>query len=87
MSENTIKSLSELGSKMNFEVKYPQPRRGEFYKVDLSDMAIGTVHIISKARPAIILSNNVGNLYSDTVIVSFLTTTAKKYILCNINLI
>jgi Growth inhibitor len=76
--EKSIKSLAELGSKMNFEVKYPEPKRGEIYMTDLVDMSTGTVHIMTKSRPSCIISNDIGNIYSGTVIVAFLTTTSKK---------
>ena len=43
------------------------PRRGEIYWVNL-DPTVGTE--ISKTRPALIISNNVGNRYSDRVVVA-----------------
>ena len=38
------------------------PRRGEIYWVNL-DPTVGTE--ISKTRPALIISNNIGNRYSE----------------------
>jgi len=42
------------------------PQRGEIYWVNL-DPAIGSE--IAKTRPALIISNNIGNQYADRVIV------------------
>lgn len=47
------------------------PQRGEIYWVNL-DPTIGSE--IAKTRPALIISNNVGNQYADRVIVAPLTT-------------
>jgi len=47
------------------------PRRGEVYWVKL-DPAIGSE--ISKTRPAVIISNDTGNRYSDRIIVAPLTS-------------
>lgn len=47
------------------------PRRGEVYWVKL-DPAVGSE--ISKTRPAVIISNDTGNRYSDRVIVAPLTS-------------
>ncbi len=47
------------------------PRRGEVYWVNL-DPAIGSE--ISKKRPAVVISNNVGNEYAGRVIVAPVTT-------------
>jgi mRNA interferase MazF len=47
------------------------PKRGEVYRVKL-DPAIGSE--ISKTRPAVIISNDTGNRYSDRVIVAPLTS-------------
>ena len=47
------------------------PRRGEVYWVTL-DPAVGSE--ISKTRPAVIISNDTGNRYSDRVIVAPLTS-------------
>lgn len=47
------------------------PRRGDVYWVNL-DPAVGSE--ISKTRPAVIISNDTGNLYSDRVIVAPMTS-------------
>lgn len=47
------------------------PQRGDIYWVAL-DPSIGTE--IAKTRPAVIISNNIGNQYSDRVIVAPITT-------------
>lgn len=47
------------------------PRRGEIYWVNL-DPTIGTE--IAKTRPALIISNDIGNQYADRVIVAPITT-------------
>lgn len=47
------------------------PRRGEIYWVDL-DPAIGSE--IAKTRPAVIISNDIGNQYSARVIVAPVTS-------------
>ncbi len=47
------------------------PQRGEIYWVNL-DPTIGSE--IAKTRPAVIISNNVGNQYAERVIVAPLTT-------------
>ena len=49
------------------------PRRGELYWVDL-DPTIGSE--IAKTRPGLIISNDVGNQFSDRVIVAPLTSRA-----------
>ena len=52
------------------------PLRGEIYWVNL-DPAIGTE--IAKTRPALIISNDVGNEHSSRVIVAPLTTQAVEW--------
>jgi len=47
------------------------PRRGELYWVDL-DPTIGSE--IAKTRPAVIISNDIGNQYSARVIVAAVTS-------------
>ena len=47
------------------------PRRGELYWVNL-DPTIGTE--IAKTRPGLIISNDIGNQYSDRVIVAPITS-------------
>ena len=47
------------------------PQRGEIYWVNL-DPTIGSE--IAKTRPAVVISNNVGNQHADRVIVAPLTT-------------
>ncbi len=47
------------------------PKRGDIYWVQL-DPTIGSE--ISKTRPALIISNNIGNEYSDRVIVAPITS-------------
>ena len=47
------------------------PQRGEIYWVNL-DPTVGSE--IAKTRPAVIISNNVGNQYAERVIVAPLTT-------------
>ena len=47
------------------------PRRADIYLVNL-DPAVGTE--IAKSRPALILSNDIGNQYSSGVIVAPITT-------------
>lgn len=47
------------------------PRRGELYWVSL-DPTIGSE--IAKTRPAVIISNNVGNQYAERVIVAPIST-------------
>lgn len=48
------------------------PRRGELYWVDL-DPTVGSE--IAKTRPCLIVSNDVGNQFSDRVIVAPLTSS------------
>lgn len=54
------------------------PQRGEIYWVNL-DPTVGSE--IAKTRPAVIISNNIGNQYADRVIVAPITTAqvAKVY--------
>lgn len=54
------------------------PRRGEIYWVNL-DPTIGAE--IAKTRPALIISNDIGNQYADRVIVAPITSggTGKVY--------
>lgn len=73
-----INNLGELGKHFQFEEEQKNPKRGEIYYVDLADMAVGTIHIAQKSRPALIIQNDKGNLYGNTVIVAFLTTVFKK---------
>jgi mRNA interferase MazF len=47
------------------------PRRGEIHRVNL-DPTLGTE--MAKSRPALIISNDVGNQYSERVIVAPLTS-------------
>jgi mRNA interferase MazF len=47
------------------------PRRGEIYWVNL-DPTVGTE--IAKTRPAVIISNDIGNQYADRVIVAPITS-------------
>ncbi|GAB4111939.1 MAG: type II toxin-antitoxin system PemK/MazF family toxin [Roseiflexaceae bacterium] len=47
------------------------PRRGEIYWVNL-DPTLGSE--IAKTRPAVIISNNIGNQYADRVIVAPITS-------------
>lgn len=49
----------------------PYPKRGDIYWVQL-DPAIGSE--ISKTRPALIISNDIGNEHSDRVIVTPITS-------------
>lgn len=49
------------------------PRRGEVYRVNL-DPTIGTE--IAKTRPALIISNDTGNQYSERVTVAPITSNA-----------
>lgn len=51
------------------------PRRGEIYWVNL-DPTTGSE--ITKTRPAVIISNNVGNEISSRVIVAPITSSVKK---------
>ena len=51
------------------------PRRGDIYWVNL-DPTIGTE--INKKRPAVIISNDTGNEYSNRVIVAPITSQASK---------
>jgi len=53
-------------------------KRGEIYYVDLDDLKEITKHVYYKTRPALIISNDFGNLRSDTVIVALLTSSVKK---------
>lgn len=50
------------------------PKRGEVYLVSF-DPTIG--HEIKKARPAVIIQNNIGNQYSPTVIVAAIASGRK----------
>ena len=54
------------------------PRRGEIYRVSL-DPTIGTE--IAKTRPALIISNDIGNQFSERVVVAPITSqnTEKIY--------
>lgn len=49
----------------------PYPKRGDIYWVKL-DPVIGSE--ISKTRPALVISNDIGNEYSDRVIVAPITS-------------
>jgi len=49
----------------------PYPKRGDIYWVQL-DPVIGSE--ISKTRPALVISNDIGNEYSDRVIVAPITS-------------
>jgi mRNA interferase MazF len=73
-----IKTLSDLGKNMNFEVKYTEPKRGEIYQVDLNNMSIGTVHILGKSRPGIIIQNDKGCQFSPTVIIALISSNISK---------
>jgi len=49
----------------------PYPKRGDIYWVQL-DPVIGSE--ISKTRPALVISNDIGNEYSDRVIIAPITS-------------
>lgn len=51
------------------------PKRGDFYWVNL-DPTVGSE--INKKRPAVIVSNNVGNEFSSRVIVAPITSKVSK---------
>lgn len=51
------------------------PKRGDIYWVKL-DPTIGSE--IKKTRPAVIISNDIGNEYSNLVIVAPITSASKK---------
>ena len=51
------------------------PKRGEIYLVSL-DPTLGSE--ISKTRPALVISNNINNQYSDTITVIPITSFIKK---------
>ncbi len=51
------------------------PKRGDIYWVKL-DPTVGAE--IKKTRPSVIVSNDVGNQYSNIVIVAPITSTSKK---------
>ena len=55
----------------------PSPRRGEIYWVNL-DPTLGSE--ISKMRPAVIISNDIGNQYSQRVIVAPITSRRTQQI-------
>ncbi len=73
-----INNFQELGKAMSFDSNYIEPKRGEIYYVDLSDMGVGTIHIAQKKRPALIIQNDVGNKFSSTVIVALITSSIPK---------
>ncbi len=52
-----------------------KPKRGELYWVDL-DPTVGSE--ITKKRPAVIISNDIGNMVSPRVIVAPITSKASK---------
>jgi mRNA interferase MazF len=74
----SITNFQDLGRQLEFETEFTEPKRGEIYLVDLSDMALGTIHIMQKTRPALIIQNDKGNSAASTVIIAFLSTTQKK---------
>lgn len=74
----TINNFQSLGKAMGYELNNFEPKRGEIYYVDLSDMGVGTIHITQKKRPALIIQNNIGNKYSTTIIVALITSSIQK---------
>jgi mRNA interferase MazF len=50
-------------------------RKGEVYYIQIDD-AIGSEQ--SGLRPALVIQNNIGNKYSPTTIIAFITTQDKK---------
>ena len=53
-------------------------RRGDVFYVRNEDIATKAPHEQGGIRPAVIIQNNVGNHYSPTVIVAYLTAKQKK---------
>ncbi|OGL42005.1 MAG: PemK family transcriptional regulator [Candidatus Schekmanbacteria bacterium GWA2_38_9] len=51
------------------------PKRGEIYYVNF-DPTIGVE--IKKTRPALIIQNDIGNMYSQATIVAAITSTSRK---------
>ena len=51
------------------------PKRGDIYWVQL-DPTVGAE--IKKTRPAVVVSNDLGNEYSDIIIVAPITSSSKK---------
>lgn len=52
--------------------------RGDIYLIDFGAYAGYTTHEHYGIRPAVIIQNNVGNKYSDTLIVAPITSAEKK---------
>jgi mRNA interferase MazF len=80
MDNKTINSFSDLNKHIEFVVEFPEPKRGEIYLCDFSDIAIGTINITIKSRPALIIQNDRGNKFGNTVIVAVMTSKEKKKI-------
>ncbi len=76
----TLGSTTSLSNAYDHDHAYEtrEINRGEIYYVDLEDVNYINTHVIGKTRPALIVSNNIGNMRSDTVVVALLTTQHKK---------
>ena len=53
-------------------------KRGDVFFVTENEMKIKAPHEQAGERPAIVISNDIGNLFSPTVIVVYLTSQLKK---------
>ena len=74
----SVKEITSTNDQTEMERDNRTLKRGEIYYVDLDDLKEITKHVYYKTRPALIISNDFGNLRSDTVIVALLTSSVKK---------
>ena len=74
----TLGNTSNLSEAFDHTYDTREIKRGEIYYVDLEDINYTNTHVAGKTRPAIVISNNIGNARSDTAIVALLTTQRKK---------
>jgi mRNA interferase MazF len=77
---NFLTKYSELIVEDSIAVKEKseQVRRGDIFKVDLTDLSVGTVHIPSRVIYILIVQNDMGNKYSPTVEGAVITPNTKK---------
>lgn len=60
-----------------------QPRKGDIFFADLTDAGNGAMRGF---RPIIIIQNNVGNIYSSSVIAAIITSAEKKELPTHVHL-
>ncbi|SDA31248.1 mRNA interferase MazF [Ruminococcus sp. YE71] len=61
-------------------------RRGDIYYTNIEDIGQAVGSEQSGSRPAVVIQNDVGNKYSPTTIVAFITTKPKKYLPTHVRL-